>query len=47
MRKKARKLEVAKHFGLKNHKQLFTWIWKILSNSRPDPKIGVAYKKNM
>ena len=28
MRIKARKMEIAKHIWLKNHKQLFTWIWK-------------------
>ena len=41
MRIKARKLEAAKHFWLKNHKPGFG---KILSNFRADPKIGVAYK---
>ena len=45
MRIKARKLEFAKHFGSKSTRNILPGFGKILSTSRPDPKIEVAYKK--
>jgi len=34
-------------FGSKTTSNFLPGFGKVLSNSRPDPKIGVAYKKNV
>ena len=45
MRVKAENWKLPSIFGLKSTSNFLSGFGKILSNFRPDPKIGVAYKK--